>query len=106
MKVVEKATMPNGVKIQLEDWREHNQEIQIGAYPIAKNSSKYKWVIKDQPFRLTIAKNEYLGYLDSHVITDFEALKRGKKRLEDLSRYFWNGTKDMFYLGMLGSCRE
>lgn len=37
---------------------------------------------------------------------DFEALKRGKKRLEDLSRYFWNGTKDMFYLGMLSSCRE
>ena len=106
MKILEKATMPNGVKIQLEDWREQNQGIQIGAYPIAKNSSKYKWVIKDQPFRLTIAKNEYLGYLDSHVKADFEALKRGKKQLEDLSRYFWNGAKDMFYLGMLSSCRE
>ena len=64
MIILEKAIMPNGVKIQLEDWREQNQGIQIGAYPIVKNSSKYKWVIKDQPFRLTIAKNEYLGYLE------------------------------------------
>lgn len=106
MKILEKATMPNGVEIQLEDWREHNQGIQIGAYPIAKNSSKYKWVTSGEKFRLTIAKNEYLGYLDSQIKADFEALKSGKKRLEDLSRYFWNGSKDMFYLGMLSSCRE
>lgn len=98
--------MPNGVEIRLEDWGEQNQGIQIGAYPTAKNSSKYNWVCKGEKFRLTIAKNEYLGYLDSHVKADFEALKRGKKRLEDLSRYFWNGAKDMFYLGILGSCRE
>lgn len=111
MKVLEKAIMPNGVEIQLEDWREHNAGtytygIQIAAYPIARNSSKYGLVVTGEKFRLTIASNAYLGYSDEHIAVDFEALKRGKKRLEDLSCYFWYGARDMFYLGMINSCRE
>ena len=31
---------------------------------------------------------------------DFEALKSGIKSLEDLATHFWNGEKDMWYLGM------
>lgn len=39
------------------------------------------------------------GYLKM-VKADFEALKSGEKRLEDLSEHFWNGEKDAYILGM------
>ena len=42
-KIIEKAVMPDGTKIQFEDWRSENTKenpdlygFQIGAYPIAK----------------------------------------------------------------------
>ena len=48
MKIIERATMPDGTEILLEDWFEHNTEqypdlygLMIGAYPIAKNTGKY-----------------------------------------------------------------
>lgn len=51
MKVIERATMPNGTEIQLEDWSDKNAEkfpelygLMIGAYPIAKNTGKYGWI--------------------------------------------------------------
>lgn len=107
MKVIEMATMPNGTKIQLEDWSEHNSEeypnlygLQIGAYPIARHTGKYRLIEDRENFRLTIAMNEYTGYSNKDVRMDFEALKSGEKRLEDLASHFWNGEKDMWYLGM------
>lgn len=107
MKVLEMAVMPDGTKIQLEDWSEHNSEkhpnlygLQIGAYPMAKNTGKYRWVEGGQTFRLTISMNEYTGYSNKDVKSDFEALKSGEKSLEDLASHFWNGEKDMWYLGM------
>lgn len=107
MQVIERAVMPDGTEIQLEDWSEHNSEdypnlygLQIGAYPIAKNTGKYRWVEGGQTFRLTISMNEYTGYLNKDVRTDFESLRSGEKKLEDLASHFWNGEKDMWYLGM------
>lgn len=107
MKVIEKATMPDGTQIQLEDWSEHNTEqypnlygLTIGAYPIAKNTGKYRWVESGRSFRLSISQNQYTGYTNDNVKADFEALKSGKKTLQDLSDRFWNGEKDMWYLGM------
>ena len=45
MKTIERATMPNGTTIYLEDWSDKNTEqfpdlygLTIGAYPIAKNT--------------------------------------------------------------------
>lgn len=45
MKILKKATMPNGTEIQLEDWSDTNTAecpdlygLTIGAYPTAKNS--------------------------------------------------------------------
>lgn len=106
MKVIERATMPDGTKIQLEDWSDKNTEqfpdlygMQIGAYPIAKNTGKY-WIQGGQLFRLTISQNKYQNYSNDDVRTDFEALKNGTKSLEDLATHFWNGKKDMWYLGM------
>lgn len=107
MKVVERAVMPNGTEIQLEDWTEHNTEdfpnlygLQIGAYPIARHTRKYRLIEERDNFRLTIAMNKYSGYSNIDVRTDFKALKTGEKSLEDLASHFWNGKKDMWYLGM------
>lgn len=107
MKVIERAVMSNGTAIQLEDWGDQNTSeypdlygLQIGAYPIAKNTGKFKWIEGGQTFRLTISMNQYTGYTNEDVKADFEALKSGEKSLEDLAAHFWNGEKDMWYLGM------
>ena len=51
MKVIERANIPDGTEIWLEDWSDKNTEqfpdlygLQIGAYPIAKNTGKYGWI--------------------------------------------------------------
>lgn len=107
MKIIDKAIMKNGTKIQLEDWTEHNTTefpdvygLQIGAYPIAERTGKYCWIRGGEPFRLTISANKYMNYTNDDVKADFDALKEGRKTLEDLSAHFWNGKADMWYLGM------
>ena len=109
MKVVERATMPDGTKILLEDWSDKNTEqfpdlygLQIGAYPIRKGYCKwFGWFGKPaERFRLTISQNKYTSYSNNDVREDFEALKNGIKSLEDLAAHFWDGEKDMWYLGM------
>lgn len=108
MKVIECCTMPDGTKIQLEDWREDNTTeypnlygFIIGAYPIAKNTGKYcRWIERGKKFRVSISYNEYANYSNEDVKADYEALKTGSKKVEDLSKHFWNGQKDMWYLGM------
>lgn len=107
MKIIEKAKMPDGTTIQLEDWSEHNTEeypnlygLGIGAYPIAKNTGKYRLIESRNEFRLSIAMNNYTGYTNRDLKTDFKMLKSGEKKLEDLSVRFWNGDKDKWYLGM------
>ena len=107
MKILERAVMPNGTKIQLEDWSEYNTAeypdtygFAIGAYPIAKNTSKNRLIQSRREFRLTILTNRYMNYTNDDIKNDFEALKTGSKKLEDLSEHFWYGKRDMYYLGM------
>jgi hypothetical protein len=107
MKALEKAVTPGGIEIQLEDWHDHNSEaypdlygFEIGAYPIAQRTSKWGWKQGGKKFRLSIATNKYQNYFDDDVKADFEALKTGEKKLEDLSEHFWNREKDMWCLGM------
>lgn len=107
MKILERAVMLNGTEIQLEDWSDKNTieypnlyGLEIGAYPIAKNTGKYRWIEGGQSFRLTISMNRHTDYTNEDVKADFEALKNGTKCLEDLAEHFWNGEKDMWYLGM------
>ena len=101
MKVLERAKTPDGVDIKLEDWSDsHVGEYCIGAYPIAQRTGKYGWVEGGRKFRHSIYTNEYKEYFHDDLVRDFEALKSGEKRLEDLAEYFWNGQKDMWYLGM------
>lgn len=107
MKLIERTTMPDGTEILLEDWSEHNTEqypdlygLMIGAYPIAKNTGKYGLIRSGEAFRISISQNKYTGYSDDNVLDDFKALKNGTKSLKDLTAHFWNGEKDMWYLGM------
>lgn len=107
MKTIERATMPDGTTIYLEDWSDKNTEqfqdlygLVIGAYPIAKNAGKYGWIRSGEEIRIHISQNKYTGYSNDDVRADFEALKNGTKVLEDLAAHFWNGEKDMWYLGM------
>lgn len=90
MKIIERATMPNGTEIQLEDWSDKNTErfpdlygLTIGAYPIAKNTGKYRLVRSGESFRIHISQNKYTDYYNDDVQADFEALKSGEKTLED-----------------------
>lgn len=107
MKVIERAVIQDGTEIQLEDWTDKNTieypdlyGFTIAAYPIAKNTTKYKWIEGGQKFRIDISMNLYTGYLNDDVKKDFEALKNGEKSLEDLKDHFWNGEKDMWLLEM------
>ncbi len=72
----------------------------IGAYPIAKNIVKDRWIESGDKFRIQISMNQYNGYSNDDVKADFEALKSGEKSLEDLADHFWNDEKDMWLLGM------
>ena len=107
MKVLARNTMPNGTEIQLEDWSEHNSAeypelygLTIAAYPEAQRTGKYRLVRGGRKFRLAMAHNIYSGYTNEQVKADYESLTNGSKTLEDLSSHFWNGEKDMYYLGM------
>lgn len=101
MKILEKATTPGGVAIQLEDWGEDYPGVigySIGAYPIAK--SNYCFTKISEQFRLSILENKHKGYTGENVKADYEALKSGTKRIEDLAERFWNGERDRILLGM------
>lgn len=99
MKIISKGRMPNGVKIQLEDWSE-DTGLMIGAYPIALATGKYEWVRAGELFRLSISENKYAGYTNEMVANDYNELILGTKKLEDLADHFWNGEKDKWLLGM------
>lgn len=95
MKILEKSLMPNGAEIQLEDW---GGKLSIGAYPIAKTG--YGFVKYGEIFRLTISENQYIGYTNEDVRSDYEKLKSGEKQLEDMAKLFWNGKRDAVMLGI------
>lgn len=106
MKIIEKAVMPDGTKIQLEDWSENNTKaypelygLSIGAYPVAKNATLF--TKRGENFRLQISMKKYSGYENENVKADFEALKNGNRSLEDLADHFYNGEKDRWMLGMV-----
>lgn len=99
MKILEKATTPNGIKIQLEDWS-HSKvyELGIGAYPIVKNSS-YVWFKSGEKFRVYIGTHS--NYSNDDVKSDFEALKNGGKTLEDLLHHSLREEDIKYLLGII-----
>lgn len=92
MRVLEKRKTPDDVKIQLEDWE---GEYHIGAYPIAQNYGK--WLInKGETFRLTLYPRK-----GEDMVEIFEELEKGDVSLEELAELYWNGEKDMYYMGLI-----
>lgn len=100
MKIITRDIMPDGVHIQLEDWREDYPTVYenytIGAYPIAKNTDGY-WIKGGEKFRLSISR--FTAADD--VMQIFDDLVNGKITLADLKDHFWNTHKDEYRLGLI-----
>lgn len=100
MKVLERAITPDGTDIQIEDWKEDYScfnVLSIAAYPIAKNTSKYRWVESGKTFRLDI--NGFNS--DEEVKQAFADLVSGEKKITDFADQFRNGDKDRYYMGLI-----
>ena len=105
--IIARTELKDGTKIQLEDWHPCNTEeypnfygYTIGAYPIAKNSSKYNIIRKDETFRFAIERNEYKGITDRMILDDWVSLCKGDKTLEDLATHV-SDKKYLYYLGVI-----
>ena len=55
------------------------------------------FIERNKTFRLELSKLEN----DEQVENIFNELEKGTISLEELSDYFYNGHKDMYYLGMV-----
>lgn len=105
MKVIEKAIMPDGTSIQLEDWSGNNTKeypdlygLAIGTYPIAKNSYT-TWIKKGEKCRVALSYSRWRNITNEMIKADFEALKSGEKTLEDLKAHFYDNAY-CFILGI------
>lgn len=92
MTIIDRATTPDGIKIQME---KTSGVLQIGAYPLTKRGSKYGIIQQNRPYRLTLVP---VDADEAHEV--YEALKSGEKTIEDLSRLFYEGERDKFFMGM------
>ena len=98
MKILEKATTPDGIDIQIEDWSDNYSFmniLSIGVYPTAKQSDTV-WIIPNERFRMSLDKFKS----DSETLEVFIKLKNGNYKLEDLTEHFEEKTKNMYYLGL------
>lgn len=90
MKIINKATMPDGTKIQLEDWSNdypfYAPCAHIAAYPISKFSRErvkgWEYPKRNHNFRL----NFYFDTNNSAELA-FLSLINGNKGLNDFSEY-------------------
>lgn len=99
MKILEQAEMPDGTIIQIEDWQEdflHIKNLEIGAYPKAKNTSRNGWVKTNETFRLDLTNFKS----NTEVREIFSKLQKGEEKLENLQEHFYD-TNDKFYLGLV-----
>lgn len=99
MQILKQSTMPDGTTIQLEDWQEdflHIKILEIGAYPIAKNSNKNDLIESNKTFRLNL-----VGFSSNEQAKDtFNKLEKGEITLKELKEHFYCGKKDEYYLGI------
>lgn len=93
MKVLERATTPDGIKIQIEDWKEDYScfdTLSIATYPIMQRlpqSIKLYFTESGRPFRVDINRD---WKNDEDVLRAFEDLKNGRKKITDFANQFWN----------------
>lgn len=99
MKIIKKSTMADGTTIQIEDWKDTYELMNIysiATYPKAKNSSKYGFIENNKNFRLELTRFES----NEQVEKVFKQLEDGSISLNDLSEHFLDVHRDMYYLGM------
>jgi hypothetical protein len=88
MKVIERATMPNGTAIQIENWNEDYPNVfascsTLAAYPISKASHKGSFSPKhNQKFR---AQFDFTSYDEAKQALD--SLVSGKNLLADYASH-------------------
>lgn len=104
-KIIRRDILPNGTKVQLEDWSPCNTKeypnlhgYTIGAYPIAKESTNF--IKKGETFRLSIPHNPYDDYTGDKILQDYDDLLNGNKTLEDLAEYYYDATKAKYLMGI------
>ena len=88
MKVLEKAFTPNGVKIQIEDWKEKYSFIKtlnIACYPMATKTQNSPFGLRNgKIFRLALDKFKN----DKEVYKTFNKLQSGEITIKELSNKF------------------
>lgn len=101
MKILERAKTPEGIDIQIEDWKQDYScfnTFNIATYPIAKRSSESGWIKDGKTFRLDISR----GFNnDEEVKQAFNDLVSGNKNISDFADQFYNGDKDKYLFGLL-----
>ena len=100
MKVIKESKMPNGIKIYIEDWRENYpfyKTQSITAYPVARNTGKWRWVRSGKKFRLGLENFES----DEQVYAIFERLEKGEIKLEELHKHYYWGNRDKYFMGLI-----
>ena len=91
----EKAVMPDGTEIQLENWEDEFPSSPtlwwaVGAYPIAKHSSgRLFGPRRNCQFRLTIS-----FHTEAEALECMRRLESGDAELLDYREKFWNGERD------------
>ena len=98
-KILEKAVMPDGTKIQIEDWTEVYPNIitlpMIAAYPKSKVDAT--WWRRGETFRLQLDRNFASA---TEVEETFQRLQYGVVSLEDLEDHY-RDDKARFYMGLI-----
>lgn len=97
--ILRRDTMPNGTRIQIEDWKEVyptvEKTIKIAAYPTAKNGGY--WISRGDTFRLDISR----GFsTDNEVEYIYNGLISGDVTLEDLAEHYYDTDKAKYYMGL------
>src|SRR5690625_1483640 len=90
MQVITVNSMPDGTKIQIEDWSEdydfYAPNSTIGAYPIAQvNGKQFYSPKKSRTFRLSFKFSDELEARKA-----FDGLLKGKKHLIDFKKHVNN----------------
>jgi len=99
VKIIKKSKMPDGTDIQIEDWKDVYELMNIysiATYPKARNTSKYGFIKNNEKFRLELTRfksNEQAEQI-------FKQLEQGSITLNELSNHFLDIHRDMYYLGM------
>lgn len=93
MKVIERAIMPDGTKIQIEDWTKDYscfKTLSIAAYPIMQRLPQSKRLYfheSGRPFRVDINRD---WKNDDEVKKAFSELQNGIKEVKDFANQFWD----------------